>query len=39
MADMAVTSQADFPSPIPTNSIVYSDMVSLTFDNGNPLSG
>ena len=39
MADVAVTSEADFPSPIPTNSIVYSDVVSMTLDSGNPLSG
>ncbi len=39
MADVSVTKGSDFPSPIPNNSIVYSDITSLILDSGKPLFG
>jgi hypothetical protein len=39
MADVSVTKESDFPSPIPNNSIIYSDVPFLTLDSGQPLSG
>lgn len=39
MADQVVTSSADFPSPLPDNSIIVADIASMQFDTGNPLQG
>tara|TARA_R110002072_G_scaffold241027_10_gene399726 strand:- start:10429 stop:11640 length:1212 start_codon:yes stop_codon:yes gene_type:complete len=39
MADQVVTSAANFPSPLPDNSVIVADVASMQFDNSNPLQG
>lgn len=39
VADDVVTNAADFPSPLPANSLVVSDAGSLVFDSSLPLRG
>jgi hypothetical protein len=39
MADQVVTSSANFPSPLPENSLIVADLTSMQFDTGNPLQG
>ena len=39
MADQVVTSSANFPSPLPDNSVIVADIASMQFDNSNPLQG
>lgn len=39
LADLRVTAAADFPSPVPSNSIVIAEMSSLHFDSSTPLLG
>ena len=39
MATLVVTNPNDFPDPIPSNSIVYADVSSISFDSLRNLSG
>ena len=39
MADVAITKQSDFPSPIPENTIIHSVIPYLTLDSTQPLEG
>ena len=39
MADQVITTPANFPSPLPDNSLIVGDMSSIAFTQGNPLLG
>ena len=39
MADQVVTTAANFPSPLPENSVIVADIASMQFNNSNPLTG
>ena len=39
MADQVVTSAESFPSPMPDNSVIVTDIASIQFDASNPLQG
>ncbi|MFT4512743.1 MAG: hypothetical protein ACI89X_001546 [Planctomycetota bacterium] len=39
MADQVVNSAANFPSPLPENSLIVAELASMQFDASNPLEG